>query len=115
MNKQDYYTLLGLRRNASPEEIRQAYFDAARRLHPDKNIAPGETELFLGVQEAYEVLSNLKKRASYDASLPPEEAPKIFLEQKIFFSRQGLLRLNEPQIIYVIMEFSVPSDTEKRA
>ncbi|MGD0876857.1 MAG: DnaJ domain-containing protein [Anaerolineales bacterium] len=115
MDKQDYYTLLGLRRNASPEEIRQAYFDAARRLHPDKNIAPGETELFLGVQEAYEVLSNQKKRASYDESLPPEEAPKILLEQKIFFSRQGLLRLNEPQIIYVIIEFSVPSDTEKRA
>jgi Ca-activated chloride channel family protein len=115
MNNQDYYTLLGLRRNASPEEIRQAYFDAARRLHPDKNIAPGETELFLGVQEAYEVLSNQKKRASYDDSLPPEEAPKILLEQKIFFSRQGLLQLNEPQIIYVMLEFSVPSDTEKRA
>ena len=115
MNKQDYYTLLGLRRNASHEEIRQAYFDAARRLHPDKNIAPGETELFLGVQAAYETLSNQKKRSSYDESLPPEEAPKILLEQKIFFSRQGLLRLNEPQIIYVIIEFSVPSDTEKRA
>ncbi|MGD0750981.1 MAG: DnaJ domain-containing protein [Anaerolineales bacterium] len=115
MNKQDYYSLLGLRRNASPEEIRQAYFEAARHLHPDKNIAPGETELFLGVQEAYEVLSNQKKRDKYDDSLPPEEVPKILLEQKIFFSRQGLLRLNEPQIIYVIIEFSVPSDTEKRA
>ena len=108
MGNQDYYSLLGLRRNASPEEIRQAYFEAARHLHPDKNIAPGETELFLGVQEAYEVLSNLKKRARYDATLPPEEAPKVLLEQKIFFSRQGLMRLDEPQIIYVMMEFSVP-------
>ncbi len=115
MAKQDYYSLLGLRRNASPEEIRQAYFTAARHLHPDKNLAPGETELFLGVQEAYEVLSNIKKRASYDETLAPEEAPKIFLDQKIFFSRKGLLRLNEPQIIYVIIELSVPSDTEKRA
>jgi len=114
MSNQDYYTLLGLRRNATPEEIRQAYFDAARRLHPDKNIAPGETELFLGVQEAYEVLSNLKKRARYDASLPPEKAPKVLLSKRIFFSRQGLLRLDEPQIIYIIMEFSVPTDTEQR-
>jgi Ca-activated chloride channel family protein len=113
MANQDYYSLLGLRRNASPDEIRQAYFEAARHLHPDKNIAPGETELFLGVQEAYEVLSNLRKRARYDETLPPEKAPKILLEQKIFFSRQGLMRLDEPQIIYVMMEFSVPSTTEK--
>ena len=113
MANQDYYSLLGLRRNASPDEIRQAYFEAARHLHPDKNIAPGETELFLGAQEAYEVLSNLKKRARYDETLPPEKAPKILLEQKIFFSRQGLMRLDEPQIIYVMMEFSVPSTTEK--
>jgi Ca-activated chloride channel family protein len=114
MDKQDYYSILGLRRNATPEEIRQAYFEAARHLHPDKNIAPGETELFLGVQEAYEVLSNLKKRTRYDESLPPEKAPKVFLDQKVFFSRQGLLHLTEPQIIYIIIEFSVPTDKEKR-
>ncbi len=114
MNNQDYYSLLGLRRNATPEEIRQAYFNAARHLHPDKNIAPGETELFLGVQEAYEVLSNLKKRARYDESLPPEKPPKVLLDQKVFFSRQGLLNMDEPQIIYIIMEFSVPTDKEKR-
>ena len=114
MKNPDYYSLLGLRRNASPEEIRQAYFEAARHLHPDKNIAPGETELFLGVQEAYEVLSNPKKRAKYDASLPPEQTPKVLLEQKILFSRQSLLRLDEPQLIYVILELSVPSDMEKR-
>jgi Ca-activated chloride channel family protein len=114
MNKRDYYTILGLRRNASPEEIRQAYFDAARRLHPDKNIAPGETEMFLDVQEAYEALSNLKRRASYDATLPPETAPAQVLEQKIFFSRQSLLRLDEPQIIYIMLDFSVPADEEKR-
>ncbi len=114
MDKQDYYTILGLRRNASPEEIRQAYFEAARHLHPDKNIAPGETELFLGVQEAYEVLSNLKKRARYDETLPPEKIRKVLLEQKIFFSRQGLLKLDEQQIIYIIIEFSIPTDAEKR-
>ena len=114
MDNQDYYTILGLRRNASPEEIRQAYFEAARHLHPDKNIAPGETELFLGVQEAYEVLSNLKKRARYDETLPPEKIRKVLLEQKIFFSRQGLLKLDEQQIIYIIIDFSIPTDAEKR-
>jgi Ca-activated chloride channel family protein len=107
-NKQDLYALLGLTRNASSEEIRQAYFEAARRLHPDKNLAPGETELFLGAQEAYEVLSNPKKRAKYDATLPPEKAQEILLNQKTLFSRGSLLRLDEPQIIYALMEFSIP-------
>ena len=112
--KQDYYALLGLRRDATPDEIRQAYFDAARRLHPDKNLAPGETEMFLDVQEAYEVLSNNKKRLRYDVSLPPEKVPELLLEQKVFFSRQNLLHLAEPQIIYVILDFSPPADVEKR-
>ena len=110
---QDFYALLGIKRNASPEEIRQAYFIAARRLHPDKNVAPGETELFLGVQEAYEVLSNLKKRSNYDASLPPEKDPSLLLKSKVVFSRKSLLRLNEPQIIYILLEFSVPTDAKK--
>ena len=44
-----------------------------RNLHPDKNAAAGETELFLEVQQAYEMLSNPKRRTQYDATLPPEE------------------------------------------
>ena len=112
--KQEYYALLGLRRNATPEEIRQAYFVAARRLHPDKNIAPGETELFLEVQEAYEVLSNLKRRERYNASLPPEEEFGLFLEPKVLFSRKCLLQFDEPQLIYALLNFSIPGDAIKR-
>jgi Ca-activated chloride channel family protein len=105
-NNQDYYSLLGIPRNASAEDIRQAYFDSARRLHPDKNIAPGETELFIDVQEAYEVLSNPKKRASYDTSLPPEREQFHPIEHRILFSRSNLIQLDEPQLVYVLLEFS---------
>lgn len=108
-SQNDFYALLGLRRDATDDEIRRAYFESARRLHPDKNLAPGETELFLGVQEAYEVLSNPKKRARYDETLLPEEAPDSVLEQKIHFSRQSLVRLEEPQLVYTILELSVPA------
>jgi Ca-activated chloride channel family protein len=104
----DFYTLLGLRRDASAEDIRHAYFEAARRLHPDKNTAPGDTEIFLDNQEAYEVLSNPKKRAKYDSTLPPEEPADIPLVQNILFSRQSLIRMAEAQLIYVLMEFSHP-------
>jgi Ca-activated chloride channel family protein len=68
----------------------------------------------LGIQGAYEVLSNPQKRAKYDASLPPEKAPEFLLDQKILFSRQCLSRSNEPQVIYVMLEFSVPAGLKTR-
>lgn len=111
--KQDYYSLLGIDRNASAEEIRQAYFDAARRLHPDKNEAPGETELFIGVQEAYEVLSNPKKRSKYDETLPPQKQDQLPVEQRLLFSRASLLPLQESQLIYTLLEFSPQADAGK--
>lgn len=104
--KQDYYSLLGIRRSATTEEIRQAYFEAARRLHPDKNVAPGETELFIGIQEAYEVLSTPKKRSKYDATLPPEKPFEFPIEQRILYSRENLLRLDESQLVYAILELT---------
>jgi Ca-activated chloride channel family protein len=114
-NNQNYYELLGLMRNASAEDIRHAYFEAARRLHPDKNTAPGDTEFFLGVQEAYEVLSNPKKRARYDRSLPPEKPAEKSLDQNLRFSRQSLKRLAEPQLLYVLLELSKPENVTKPA
>jgi molecular chaperone DnaJ len=65
--KQDYYDLLGVSRKAPQKEIRQAYRKLARKYHPDLN--PGDKsaeEKFKQVQEAYDVLSDAKKRQMYD-------------------------------------------------
>jgi len=65
--KQDYYELLGVSRKAPQKEIRQAYRKLARKYHPDLN--PGDKsseEKFKQVQEAYDVLSDVKKRQMYD-------------------------------------------------
>jgi len=114
-NKPDFYAILGIPRNASVEQIHKAYLEAARRLHPDKNVSFGDTELFLDAQEAYETLSNPKKRAKYDSVLPPEQTPVGALKQTILYSRQSLLRLDEPQIIYVLIEYSVPPTQKNHA
>ncbi len=106
---QDYYVILGVARDASQDEIKRAYFEAAQKLHPDKNTAAGETELFLSTQQAYETLSNPKRRALYDATLPPQK--KIFLpyEHKFIFSRPGIVNLDEPQMLYLIIELETPA------
>ncbi|MFV2001199.1 MAG: molecular chaperone DnaJ [Acidimicrobiia bacterium] len=63
----DYYDVLGVTRDASPEEIKRAFRRLARESHPDAN--PGDSsaeERFRSVAEAYEVLSDDEKRARYD-------------------------------------------------
>jgi molecular chaperone DnaJ len=65
--KQDYYERLGVRRKASAKDIRHAYRRLARKYHPDLN--PGDKsaeEKFKQIQEAYEVLSDPKKRQMFD-------------------------------------------------
>src|ERR1700745_38153 len=65
--KQDYYEVLGVPRKASAKDIRSAFRKQARKYHPDLN--PGDKsaeEKFKQLQEAYDVLSDAKKRQMYD-------------------------------------------------
>lgn len=112
-HQQDYYAVLGVTRDASPEEIKRAYLEAAQKLHPDKNKAAGETELFLGVQQAYETLSNPSRRVQYDATLPAEERTNLPYRHRIIQSRSSMGRLDEPQMYYLILELEPPADAHK--
>jgi len=62
----DYYKSLGLSRGASEEDIKKAYKKMALKFHPDKNKSPGAEEKFKEIAEAYEVLSDPKKRQVFD-------------------------------------------------
>src|SRR4051812_4182176 len=110
--KPSLYTLLGLLRSATQEEVRRAYLKAAKRLHPDTNNAPGETELFLDIQQAYQVLSEPSRRSAYDAKLEPEEEFPSFITHRILFSRKEISRLKETQLVYILIDL-MPNQAQK--
>lgn len=62
----DYYKILGIQRNADEKTIKKAYKKMALKYHPDKNKEPNATDQFKLVSEAYEVLSDKKKRNIYN-------------------------------------------------
>ncbi len=66
MEYRDYYKMLGVSRDATDKEIKQAYRKLARQYHPDVNNSPDAAAQFQRVTEAYEVLSDAQKRQRYD-------------------------------------------------
>lgn len=78
----DYYCILGIEKGASDEDIKKAYRKQALKFHPDKNKSPQAEEKFKEVAEAYEVLSDPKKREIYDQF--GEEGKYVFLSLRPF-------------------------------
>ncbi len=77
----DFYKLLGVARNATPEEIKKAFREKAKIYHPDKNT--GAQELFKKITEAYETLIDPEKRRIYDRYIK-NKSPVEKLYEKIF-------------------------------
>jgi len=64
--KKDFYKILGVKKGDSGGDIKKAYYQLAKKFHPDTNKEDGAAERFQEIQEAYEVLSDDQKRAAYD-------------------------------------------------
>lgn len=66
MADKDYYSILGISKDASQDDIKHAYRRMSKKYHPDINKEPGAEKKFKEINEAYEVLSDEQKRRNYD-------------------------------------------------
>lgn len=74
----DYYTILGIERNATGAQIREAWLTLAKNLHPDTNAHPGAGKALAEVNEAYATLRDSRKRRAYDLQSKVREfVPKV--------------------------------------
>ena len=71
------YDILGVKRNASPEEIKKSYRKLVKEMHPDKNKAPDAQEQFVKLTKAYDLLSDPDRRRNYDNHGVTEDTPNF--------------------------------------
>ncbi|PLW56573.1 hypothetical protein PCANC_01460 [Puccinia coronata f. sp. avenae] len=71
----DPYSVLGVKKDAASSEIKKSYYALAKKYHPDINKEAGAKERYQSIQEAYETLSDEKKRAAYDQFGPMSQQP----------------------------------------
>jgi Ca-activated chloride channel family protein len=109
----NHYSILRISQDASSEEIKHAYKEAARHLHPDVNPDPKSSELFLLIQQAFETLSNPQKRSEYDSSLGLVKPFHPSVKIKEYYSRKKIPRLNNTQLYYLLLEFSPVAALDK--
>lgn len=97
------YDLLNIKPDATVEEIRRAYHERARSLHPDVDRTEGATERFLQIQTAYEVLIDPQRRSNYDLTLTEKDRGEPEgLQISVQYSRESLPELHEPQLLSLI-------------
>ncbi|NLO91318.1 MAG: J domain-containing protein [Elusimicrobia bacterium] len=91
MDYKDYYKILGVSKNSSQDEIKKAYRQLARKYHPDMHPEAKKAEMsekFKDINEAYEVLSDPQKKATYDQLGPDwQQGPRPDPRQRQYSSR----------------------------
>ncbi len=101
----NYYNLLRLPFDATQDEIRKAYFDYAKKYHPDLNTSQDLEEHFIEIQNAYEILINEKKRREYDSQLEsPNKSRQNNIQINAYYSRSTVPIITEKQAFYLLLD-----------
>ncbi|MDX9849107.1 MAG: DnaJ domain-containing protein [Anaerolineaceae bacterium] len=110
----NYYNLLGVPFDATQDEIRKAYFDSAKKYHPDIQTTIDLKERFIQIQNAYETLKNEEKRQEYNGQLGDLHKHDKDIQINAYYSRSVIPKLNGPQAFYLLLDiFSTQKVEEK--
>lgn len=106
----DYYSILGVSKESSQEEIQKVYRKLAIKYHPDRNKNPEDNQKFKDINEAYQVLSDPEKRKQYDnphmaSGFPTGFNPFDIFEQFNRVSRRGPVQQIEPIVLKEVVPF----------
>jgi len=111
----DYYALLGVGKSAKDQEIEEAYRALRDSLQPETAAGEQKPEQLQRLQEAYEVLSDPKKRASYDRWRAQEDlAGEPAINLQVMLSHSSLSCLDEEQALYALLEITPSPHIEVR-
>lgn len=103
----DFYATLKVPPDASADEIKRAYRQLARQLHPDAKTEAGTALLFRQIQEAYEVLGDPAKRLAYDRrQAEAGRSPTAVFQWRMQPSRTTLPVLSDEQVLYILFDIA---------
>lgn len=109
-NQPDYYAILGISPDATPEEIREAAKALGARF-PKEARDPASNVVYRQLLEAYEVLRDPERRATYDAQL---QASSTFLDITVQASRQNVGAIDTDQLLYLLVDIRPPHSAAER-
>lgn len=109
----NYYNVLELPIDATQDEIRKAYFDYAKRFHPDVNTTDENKEKFIQIQRAYEILSNAEKRQQYNQILDQEINKDANIQVNAYYSRSSIPLISEKQLFYLLLDIFSTEKVDK--
>ena len=111
----DLYAVLSVAHDATADEIRHAYRQLARQVHPDMQDVQGTALLFRQVQEAYEILSDPNQRSAYDRQrVEAGLSPKSIFQWKMQPSRSALSVGIDEQIVYLLFDIAAGQSEQSR-
>ncbi len=110
----NYYNVLELPFDATQDEIRKAYFDFAKRFHPDVNTTDEYKEKFIHIQRAYEILSNNEKRQEYNQIFDQEKNKEANIQVNAYYSRSSIPLISEKQLFYLLLDIFSTEKVEKK-
>jgi len=112
--KIDPYAMLGVAESADDEEIKKAFRQIAKRLHPDINHSPGAAVQLADITTANQILTDPTLRREYDRRASQNNHEEFTFSLRVTPSKRSVVPLSEPQVVYLLAEISADARARQK-